>query len=221
MKHVRNIKFVASTETNDPTVSKQMLQHSEEQQSSKVEKASHSRMCHYYKKKGHIRPFYYELYGFPQQHHQRTQEPEVINIKKECRPKCDDIGLIAHTSLRASSSEDWYFDSGCYRHMTRMHKFLVEVRPYASSYVTFGDRAKRKIVGIGKLVSDGLPRLNNVLLVKGLTANLISISQLCDQGMVVNFSKSECQVTDEKAKVNMRGTRSKDNCYLRVSQEKA
>jgi len=37
-----------------------------------------------------------------------------------------------------------------------------------------------------------LPRLVNVLLVKGLTANLISISQLCDQGLEVNFTKLEC-----------------------------
>jgi hypothetical protein len=57
--------------------------------------------------------------------------------------------------------------------------------------------------------------------VNGLIANLINISQLCDQGMVVNFSKPECQVTNEKGKVNMRGTRSKDNYYLWVSQENA
>jgi len=56
--------------------------------------------------------------------------------------------------------------------------------------------------------------------VKGLTANLISISQLCDQGLSVNFSKTECQITDEKGKVSMKGTRSRDNCYLWVSQEK-
>jgi len=58
-----------------------------------------------------------------------------------------------------------------------------------------------------------------VLLVKGLTANLISISQLCDLGLQVNFTKPECQISDEKGEVLMRGTRSKDNCYLWVSQE--
>jgi len=52
-------------------------------------------------------------------------------VKKEWRPKC--VGLIAHTSLRASSSEDWYFDSGCFRHMTGVEKFLENVRPYAKS----------------------------------------------------------------------------------------
>jgi len=105
--------------------------------------------------------------------------------------------------------------------MTGVDKYLEDVRPYASSYVTFGDGAKGKILGIGNLIKHGLPRLDNLLLVKGLTANLISINQLCDQGLEVNFSKPECQITDKKGEVLMRGTRSKDNCYLWVSQEKS
>ena len=60
-----------------------------------------------------------------------------------------------------------------------------------------------------------------MLLVKGLTANLISISQLCDLGQQVKFTKPECLISDEKGKVLMRGTRSRDNCYLWVSQEEA
>jgi hypothetical protein len=145
----------------------------------------------------------------------------VSNVKKEWIPKCDNVGLIAHTSLRASCKEDWYFDSGCSRHMTGVDKYLEDVRPYAKSYATFGDGAKGKILGIGNLIKDGLPRLDNVLLVKGLTTNLISISQLCDQGMEVNFSKPECKITDKKCDMHMRGTRSKDNCYLWLSQEEA
>ena len=50
---------------------------------------------------------------------------------------------------------------------------------------------------------------------------MISISQLCDQGLEVNFSKPEYQITDKKGEVLMKGTRYKDNCYLWVSQEEA
>ncbi|MCI54039.1 gag-pol polyprotein, partial [Trifolium medium] len=82
--------------------------------------------------------------------------------------------------------------------MTGVEKFLVDLKSYFTSFVTFGDEAKGEIKGEGKLINSGLPKLNNVLLVKGLTANLISISQLCDQGMKVNFTKSECLVTNEK-----------------------
>ncbi|CAJ2645128.1 unnamed protein product [Trifolium pratense] len=129
--------------------------------------------------------------------------------------------LIAHTSLRASSKEDWYFDSGCSRHMTGVEKYLKEVKSYATSFVTFGDGAKGEIKGIGRLIDHGLPKLENVLLVKGLTANLISISQLCDQGMKVNFTKNECLVSNNEGDILMRGVRSKDNCYLWIPLEEA
>jgi len=55
--------------------------------------------------------------------------------------------MIAHTSLRVSSKEDWYFDNECSRHMTGVDNFLEDVKPYVSSYVTFGDGAKGKILG--------------------------------------------------------------------------
>lgn len=54
---------------------------------------------------------------------------------------------------------------------------------------------------------------------KGLIANLVSISQLCDQGLKLNFTKSECSVSNEKNDVLMRGVRSKDNYYLWVPQK--
>jgi hypothetical protein len=129
------------------------------------------------------------------------------------------LGLIAHTSLRASSREDWYLYSGCSRHMTGVKKFLVNIKPYATTYVTFGYGSKGEIKGIGKLDYPGLPSLDDVLFVKGLIVNLISISQLCDQGLKVNFNKSECMVTNEKDEAIMKGARSKDNCYLWTPQE--
>jgi len=55
--------------------------------------------------------------------------------------------------------------------MIGVDKYLEDMRPYATSYVTFGDGAKGKIVGIGNLTKQGLPRLDDMLLVKGLTTN--------------------------------------------------
>ena len=82
--------------------------------------------------------------------------------------------------------------------MTRVNKFLDTVKSFTSNHVTFDHGPEGKILGIRNLINDGLPRLENVLLVKGLTSNLISISHLCDKGKDVNFKKSECLVTDEK-----------------------
>ena len=81
--------------------------------------------------------------------------------------------------------------------MTGNKNLLTGLHPHATSYVTFGDGAKGEIKGTGKLNFPGVLNLDNVLLVKGLTANLISISQLCDQGLTVNFTQTECLVTNK------------------------
>ena len=73
--------------------------------------------------------------------------------------------------------------------MTGIKNLLVDIKSHSTSYVTFGDEAKGEIKGVGKLECSGFPTLDDVLLVKGLTTNLISISQLCDQGFKVNFTK--------------------------------
>jgi len=57
--------------------------------------------------------------------------------------------------------------------------------------------------------------------VKGLTTNLISISQLCDQGLKVIFSKSECLVIDIEFNVQIKGERSKNDCYLWKPREES
>jgi hypothetical protein len=95
--------------------------------------------------------------------------------------------------------------------MTGVEKYLKDIKTYTTSYVTFGDGAKGKIKGIGRLHNNGIPNLDDVLLVKGLEANLISISQLCDQGLKVDFTKNECLVTIDKGELLMKGERSKDN----------
>ena len=53
--------------------------------------------------------------------------------------------------------------------------------------VTFGDGRKTIIVGWGTVEIPGFPKLENILYVKGLKANLISISQLCDVDFVKKF----------------------------------
>ena len=70
------------------------------------------------------------------------------------------------------------------------------------------------VVGKGKLNVSSLLVLDNILLVDGIKANLISIGQLRDQDLTVTFTKSNCSVTREDNSVFMKGLRSPDNCYL-------
>ncbi|KAK2396460.1 gag-protease polyprotein [Trifolium repens] len=196
-----------------------MLPHPAPHQKPVSKRKSTSLKCHYCGKYGHIKPSCYKLYGYPKKKPQPRAYHRMARTKKEWKPKAKVAADIAHTSFRASSKEDWYFDNGCSRHMTGEERILANIKSYTSRYVTFGDGAKGQIKGIGKLINNGLPKHDNVLLVKGLKANLISISQQSDQGLKVDFSKNECLVTNDKGELLMKGARSKDNCYLWVPQE--
>lgn len=43
---------------------------------------------------------------------------------------------------------------------------------------------------------------------------MVSISQLCDQGLSVNLNKEECIITNKDHEMVMKGPKSKKNCYL-------
>ena len=49
--------------------------------------------------------------------------------------------------------------------------------------------------------------------------NLISISQLCDQGLEVKFNNDECLVMKQDQEIVMKGSCSKDNFYMWTPQE--
>ncbi|KAK2429199.1 gag-protease polyprotein [Trifolium repens] len=200
-----------------------MLPHPTPHQKPVNKRKSTSLKCHYCGKYGHIKSFCYKLYGRLKKGSQsQTRAYQTkAKVKKELKPRVQEAAHIAHTSLRASSREDWYFDSGCSRHMTGVETYLKDIQSYTTNYVTFGDGAKGKIKGIERLHNNGLPNLDDVLLVKGLKTNLISISQLCDQGLKVDFTKNECLVTIDKGEPLMKGERSKDNCYLWIPPETA
>lgn len=76
---------------------------------------------------------------------------------------------IAYTSLLVSSREDYYFENGCSRHITREKNYLKDIKFYFKRYVTLGDGVKGNIIGKGKLGCHGLPCLNDVLLFEGVT----------------------------------------------------
>ena len=101
--------------------------------------------------------------------------------------------------------------------MTGNKEFLVNIRPTQGGDVAFGNGLNCKILGICSLNFEGLPKLKNVMLVDGLRANLLSISQICDQGYTVNFDSEKCNVINKKNESVLRGFRSSDNCYTITS----
>jgi len=79
--------------------------------------------------------------------------------------------------------------------------------------VTFGDGSKSVIRGIGTIDIPGLPVFKDVWYVDGLKANLLSISQICDNGLNVLFTKYECEILDGGGDCMYIGVRTADNYY--------
>ncbi|XP_010480935.1 PREDICTED: uncharacterized protein LOC104759742 [Camelina sativa] len=104
---------------------------------------------------------------------------------------------VAFTSTSSEGGNPWYFDSGCSRHMTGNPNISTAYEETPGGKVTFGDGGKGSIRGKGQLEDVDQPSLINVYYVEGLKANLISISQLCDEGLRVIFTKVDCQAVDE------------------------
>ena len=78
----------------------------------------------------------------------------------------------------------------------------------------FGGKNKGQIIGSRKVGKNLSHSIDNILLVKGLDNNLLSISQLCDKGYNVIFDSSSCEIIEkESRKIEFIAHRI-DNVYL-------
>ena len=128
---------------------------------------------------------------------------------------CDN-NYVCYTTLIALKAHDsclWYLDSGYSRHMTgnkALFKILFEGKIRT---IAFEDGSKSVIRGIGTVDIPGLPVFEDVCYVDGLKANLLSISQICDNGLNVLFTKYECEILDGGGDYMCIGVRTAVNCY--------
>ncbi|XP_057432974.1 uncharacterized protein LOC130725802 [Lotus japonicus] len=140
----------------------------------------------------------FHMFNQLSQHEVKHVYPQTSHVQKKGNSgwKCNHCGKYGHIR------------SHCYR----LHGYPKAKTSQSGRDVTFGGGVKGRIIGSGKLDSRTSPELSEVLLEEGLTANLISISQICDLELNVTFSKYGCQVTNATDKVVMKGVRTKDDC---------
>ncbi|XP_013713550.2 uncharacterized protein LOC106417262 [Brassica napus] len=151
-----------------------------------------------------------------------SHHKDEMSLPQNCDPLLEDmsnkmiVGNVAYTSTDSAKQTDlpWYFDSGCSRHMTGTLECLENVEEIQGGKVTFGDGGQGKILGVGLTDRADLPRLINVFYVEGLKANLISVSQLCDEGLQVIFDRKECRAVNDRGDLVLCGYRSGNNCYM-------
>src|SRR3954463_14502490 len=142
---------------------------------------------------------------------------------------------ISLAAKRAESKMSWYLDSGCSRHMTGGRSKFQDLVLKPGGEVKFGGDQKGKIIGSGTISLGNSPSITNVLLVEGLKHNLLSISQLSDNGYDIIFNQKSCKAVSQKdgsilftgkRKNNVYKTDLKDlksqkvTCLMSVSEEK-
>ncbi|XP_024009718.1 uncharacterized protein LOC112084659 [Eutrema salsugineum] len=147
-------------------------------------------------------------------------KPREFTVKRSFRD--DPMSMLWHgfkcNMAQVESDEDesdpWYFDSGCSRHMTGNRSYLQNIKKIKGGRVTFGDGSVGAIQGKGITKDEGQPDLVNVYLVQGLKANLISISQLCDEWLIVIFTNKRYRAVNDDGQIILAGERSGNNCYM-------
>jgi hypothetical protein len=93
----------------------------------------------------------------------------------------------------------WLIDTGCSRHMTGDGRWFSRLTSVMTKgYITFGDNGKGRVLSVGTMkVSESLT-LRRVSLVNSLGYNLLSISQLLDEGFEVRFKTCCSCVLDSR-----------------------
>ncbi|WVZ76462.1 hypothetical protein U9M48_024438 [Paspalum notatum var. saurae] len=80
----------------------------------------------------------------------------------------------------------WIMDSGCSRHMTGHRKWFSSLNPVSTKeYITFGDNGQGKVMGVGSVSLSAKLSLREIAFVRNLGFNLVSVSQLLDEGFEV------------------------------------
>ena len=101
--------------------------------------------------------------------------------------------------------------------MTGDRSALTNYQKLDRENVTFADGVKSRVLGKGTLDVEEFSKLDNVLHVEDLKANLLSISQICDQNLFVNFDRIKCRILDVDGNCILEGYRSSDHCYKLTS----
>ena len=73
----------------------------------------------------------------------------------------------------------------------------TDLSPSHLKHITYSDKAKSKVLGLGKVAISKNRHMEKVMLVKSLGFNLMFVSMLCDLDMVVVFGKYHCVVIME------------------------
>jgi hypothetical protein len=93
----------------------------------------------------------------------------------------------------------WLIDSSCSRHMTGDKGWFSSLVPVLTKrYITFGDNGRGRVLLEGEIMVSDKITLRRVSLIQSFGYNLLSVSQLLDEGFEVLFQPGGSQILDSR-----------------------
>nr|XP_009597507.1 uncharacterized protein LOC104093463 [Nicotiana tomentosiformis] len=115
-----------------------------------------------------------------------------MSMKEDSNEDSSELGLMvdkgtSEEHCKKNRKGKWYLDTACSRHMTGDKQLFKTVTKLDGGTVTFGDKSKENVIGVGRVSLSLTCDVDEVYLVDELGYNLLSISQLCDNDYKVIF----------------------------------
>src|SRR3954462_2836435 len=97
--------------------------------------------------------------------------------------------LLYEILIPLQGKTEWVMDSGCTNHMTGERSLLMEssLSPSSTKTITFADKGKSKVLGLGRVAISRDQQFQKVMVVESLGDNLMSVPMLCDLDLAVLF----------------------------------
>ena len=116
--------------------------------------------------------------------------------------------------VEVKKEDMWFFYSGCSCHMTWDKSIMSSLQLLQGGNISFGDKSKGNIIGIRDVNLNDSIFVKCVNLVNSLGYNLLSVSQLCEQGdNELRFNTRECKLLNHEGKIILKGNRF-ENLYV-------
>ncbi|XP_075091602.1 uncharacterized protein LOC107830463 [Nicotiana tabacum] len=130
---------------------------------------------------------------------------KVLNELRKIQREKKDWALKLEEQCKKNRKWKWYLDSACSKHMTGDKQLFKTVTQLDGGIVTFGDKSKGNVIGVGRVPLGSTCDVDEVYPVDELSYNLLSIRQLYDNDYEFHFKKHDWFIEDESGKVILCG----------------
>jgi hypothetical protein len=134
-------------------------------------------------------------------------------IRKQNQYSNEECTLALQTKQK---KRGWYVDNGCSKHMIGDRDMFLTLRKERDVSVSFGNDDSTKIIGKDTTrIGNKNTKAENVLLVEDMQNNLLSVSQMCDQGHKFTFYSQKYEIRKEgSGKLIATTARTSRNIYV-------